>query len=81
MSLLTAPTRPLTNSDANEKRCASSSRILRRGPSPGFELGQDVPLVRSSSAFSVETWVSCIERRLQLLEARRGGVQRVLHLR
>ena len=58
MSALTAPMRPLTKSEANLKRAASSSRILRRGPSPGPLLGQDLPLARSISAFWVETVVS-----------------------
>ena len=58
MSAFTLVTRPLTNSEANEKRPASSSRILRRGPSPGFALGQDLPCRAPHSAFSVETLVS-----------------------
>ena len=77
---LTVPMRPLTKSEANLKRPASSSRILRRGPSPGPLLGQDLPLSRSTTAFSEDTVVSCVERRLQLLEPRRGGEQRGLHL-
>ena len=76
MSPLTAATRPLTKSEANEKRAASSSRILRRGPSPGFEFGQEVPLVRSFSAFWVEIAVrltsvplSCSRRVAAVLSA------------
>ena len=60
ISPFTDATRPLTNSEANVKRWASSSRIFRRGPSPGLELGHEVPLVRSISAFEVETAVSWI---------------------
>ena len=60
--------RPLTKSEANLKRPASSSRILRRGPSPGPLLGQDLPLLsRSTTAFSEDTGGQLIERRLQLL--------------
>ena len=58
MSDLTVPMRPLTKSEANLKRPASSSRILRRGPSPGPLLGQDLPLSRSTTAFSEDTVVS-----------------------
>ena len=58
MSDLTVPMRPLTKSEANLKRWASSSRILRRGPSPGPLLGQDLPLSRSTTAFSEDTVVS-----------------------
>ena len=80
MSDLTVPTRPLTKSEANLKRPASSSRILRRGPSPGPLLGQDLPLSRSTSAFSRRDGGELVERGLQLLEPRRGGKQRGLHL-
>ncbi len=81
MSPLTEPTRPLTNSDANEKRCASvfahfaaravaGLRVRARRALRAFELGLVGRYLRQLRECS-----------LQLLEARRGGVQGILHLR
>ena len=60
ISLATVCARLVTKSPAKEKLFASLSLRRRLGPSPGRELGQLLPLVRSSLAFCSERAVSVV---------------------